>query len=57
MHETHKTMVLIAHSLKSKVLLEKGWNSKQMITESEDAIPLEINYSIALSFLTTADAF
>ena len=25
----------------SKVLLENGWNSKQMITEGEAAIPLE----------------
>ena len=25
----------------TKVLLENGWNSKQMITEAEAAIPLE----------------
>ena len=25
----------------TKVLLENGWNSKQMITEGEAAIPLE----------------
>ena len=31
----------------SKVLLENGWNSKQMITEGEAVIPLE----------TTLDAF
>ena len=27
--------------LLAKVLLENGWNSKQMITEGEAAIPLE----------------
>ena len=27
--------------LSTKVLLENGWNSKQMITEDEAAIPLE----------------
>ena len=30
-----------------KVLLEKDWNSKQMITEGEAAIPLETNLQSA----------
>ena len=29
------------HIISIKVLLENGWNSKQMITEGEAAIPLE----------------
>ena len=29
------------HPDSSKVLLESGWNSKQMITEGEAAVPLE----------------
>ena len=29
------------NSTNIKVLLENGWNSKQMITEGEAAIPLE----------------
>ena len=36
-----KYHVLFTVCNRAKVLLENGWNSKQMITEGEAAIPLE----------------